>query len=50
MKTNMLTRVRGHFNCASRQTNRFNQRAWIRSVRLLGDKWLLAHPINRIPE
>ena len=47
MKTNMLIRARAHFNCADRQTNRYNQRAWIRSIRFLGDKWLLANPINK---
>lgn len=47
MKINMLTRVRAHFNCAERRINRHNQRAWVRSVRLLGDKWLLAKPISR---
>ena len=46
MKTNMLTRARNHFSCADTKTNRHNQRAWIRSIRLLGDKWLLAKPIN----
>ncbi|TFI06723.1 hypothetical protein E4P35_14330 [Thiopseudomonas sp. 4R-3cl] len=27
-------------------TTRHNRRAWVRSVRMLGDKWLLATPIN----
>lgn len=49
MKTNMLTRVRRHFNndLASRALNRYNQRAWIRAVRALGDRWLLAAPMPR---
>lgn len=47
MKTNMLIRVRQHFNCADAKTNRHNQRAWVRSIRFLGDKWLLAAPINK---
>lgn len=42
MKTNMLTRVRAMW-----PDSRYNQRAWVKSVRLLGDKWLLASPINR---
>ena len=46
MKTNMLTRARNHFSCADTKTNRHNQRAWVRSIRFLGDKWLLAKPIN----
>lgn len=28
-------------------TNRFNQRAWLRSVTWLGDRWLLANPIKK---
>ena len=47
MKTTMLVRARAHFNCADRLTNRHNQRQWIRSIRFLGDKWLLAKPINK---
>lgn len=45
MKTNMLTRVRRHFNCGEKHIDRHNQRQWIRSVRFLGNKWLL-HPEN----
>lgn len=45
MKTNMLIRARQHFNCADVKTNRHNQKAWVRSIRFLGDKWLLAAPI-----
>jgi hypothetical protein len=45
MKTNMLIRARQHFNCADAKTNRHNQRQWVRSIRFLGDKWLLAAPI-----
>lgn len=49
MKINMLVRVRRLFNndFASRLTNRYNQRAWIRSIRTLGGRWLLATPITR---
>lgn len=28
-------------------TTRHNQRAWVRSVLRLGDKWLLANPMNK---
>jgi|GEM_PF-3456259 len=28
--------------------NRFNQRSWLRSVALLGPRWLLAVPLKRI--
>lgn len=27
--------------------NRANQRAWLRAVQMLGDKWLLASPMKR---
>jgi hypothetical protein len=30
-----------------RHTQRHNQRQWLRMVELLGDKWLLAKPIER---
>jgi hypothetical protein len=49
MSTSMLARVRKHFNSdlVPQSTNRHNQRAWIRSIRLLGDRWLLATTIPR---
>jgi hypothetical protein len=30
-----------------REVNRSNARKWLRSVELLGEKWLLAKPIRR---
>jgi hypothetical protein len=30
-----------------REVNRANRIAWIRSVQMLGDKWLLARPIAK---
>lgn len=47
MKTNILKRVRRHFNCGIRHIDRHNRLAWIASVRYLGDKWLLAKPMAR---
>jgi hypothetical protein len=47
MNTHYLQRVRQHFNCAERHINRHNMRAWVRSVRFLGDKWLLAVQVVR---
>lgn len=47
MKVNMLVRVRAHFSAGTRSQNRHNQRAWIRSVRRLGTRWLLYAPIPR---
>ena len=47
MKTAALTLVRKHFNSplVADAINRRNRLAWCRSVRLLGDRWLLAKPI-----
>lgn len=47
MNTAMLTRARRHFcsDYVPQSVNRHNMRAWVRSVRLLGNKWLLAAPI-----
>lgn len=32
----------------SKQINRHNQRAWLKSVQFLGDKWLLARQMPRL--
>ena len=44
MNTSMLTRVRKLFNngLVAPKINRHNQRQWVKSVRHLGAKWLLA--------
>ena len=34
-------------NMAPKHINRANQRAWLRSVQMLGDRWLLAKPMKR---
>jgi hypothetical protein len=49
MNTNALRHVRQLWNVAyvPREINRANQLKWVRSVRLLGDKWLLAQYIQR---
>jgi hypothetical protein len=49
MKTHVLTRVRKHFNSeyVPAYINRRNMRAWVRSVRMLGDRWLLAQPTRK---
>lgn len=48
MNTAHLKRVRRLFDRPDipRHIVRHNCRAWVRSVRQLGDKWLLAKPIN----
>ena len=52
MKTQMLTKARSFYNVdyIPPEINRANQRKWVRSVRLLGDKWLLAKYIERKTE
>lgn len=49
MKTSMLRRVRKHFpdGSAPRRVVRHNRRAWVRSIRFLGERWLLAQPVQR---
>ena len=41
MNTKLLRLVRELYD------NRYYQRQWVRSVRYLGDKWLLAKPLER---
>jgi hypothetical protein len=52
MNTKMLKHVRELFNVpyVARELNRANQLKWIKSVRLLGDNWLLAKQIGRLSE
>lgn len=47
MNTTVLRRVREMFNSdlVPPEHNRSYQRQWVRQVRYLGDKWLLAKPI-----
>lgn len=49
MNTTMLRLARKNFchELAPLSTQRHNIRAWVRSLRILGDKWLLAHCINK---
>lgn len=48
MNTTLLSIARRNFcrDYIPRSTQRHNIRAWVRSLRALGDKWLLAHTIN----
>jgi len=43
MKTEMLIKVRQLFNVdyVPRHINRHNQKQYIKSIRILGDKWLI---------
>ena len=52
MKTQALRHVRKLFchENAPRSVQRHNCRQWVRLIRFLGDKWLLAKPVNRIDE
>lgn len=49
MNTTYLTRARKLFALpyVPTHTQRHNIRAWVASVRYLGDKWLIKTPINR---
>lgn len=49
MNTAMLSKARSMFShqSAPQHVVRHNIRKWARSVRLLGDKWLLAKPVSR---
>jgi len=49
MKTEMLIKVRQLFNSeyVPKHTNRHNQKQYIKSIRQLGDKWLI-HKDNKI--
>lgn len=48
MNSTMLRLARRNFcrDNIPRSTQRHNMRAWVRSLRFLGDKWLLAKTIN----
>ena len=41
MNTKLLRRVRELYD------SRYYQRQWVRSIRMLGDRWLLARPVER---
>jgi hypothetical protein len=49
MNTKMLKHVRQLFNTegVDKRINRHNQRQWVRSIRHLVDKWLLAKHVQR---
>lgn len=50
MNTHYLTHVRQLFATydAPPETIRYYQRQWVRAIRRLGDKWLLAHHVQRL--
>lgn len=50
MNTQVLRRVRELFNSGIPRIDRHNRRQWVRSVRHLGDKWLLAQQVQRQSE
>jgi hypothetical protein len=49
MKTNVLKKLRETYNnpWVPPEFNRSYQRQWVKQIRRLGDKWLLAKPINK---
>lgn len=38
------------WNSGDPKIDRHNRKAWVRSVLQLGDKWLLAKPVQRLEE
>jgi len=49
MNTTALSMARRLFQIAGvpASTQRHNIRSWVRSVRQLGDKWLIANPMDK---
>ena len=47
MKTKMLRKARVLWASGDRRLDRHNQRAWVRAIRRLGSRWLLATPVVR---
>lgn len=50
MNTTVLKKLRAAYNnpWVPPEFNRSYQRQWVKQVRRLGDKWLLAKPVNRL--
>jgi hypothetical protein len=48
MNTRMLRRARILWASGDRRIDRHNTRQWIRALRMLGNRWLLAVPARRI--
>lgn len=49
MNIKILSHVRQLFDSdhVPRHVNRHNQRQWVRSIRFLGDRWLIAKPVEK---
>lgn len=47
MKIKMLIKARQLWRTGDIRMDRRNQREWVRAVRRLGDKWLLAKHVQR---
>jgi hypothetical protein len=43
----LFDRAHDLWNSGDSKTDKHNRKAWIRSVLMLGDKWLLAKPVQR---
>jgi hypothetical protein len=52
MNIQALTAVRKMYNVdyVPASTNRYNQRQWVRALRILGDNWLLKKQVSRKQE
>lgn len=47
MNTYYLKRARELWNSGYRNLDRHNQRAWVRSLKMLGPKWLLLKKVEK---
>lgn len=47
MKTKMLIKARQLWNTGNPRLDRRNQLEWVRAIRVVGDKWLLAKYVER---
>jgi hypothetical protein len=52
MNIQALTAVRKMYNVdyVPASTNRYNQRQWVKALRILGDNWLLKKQVSRKEE
>jgi|TARA_R110000868_G_scaffold46667_1_gene153949 hypothetical protein len=48
MNTYYLTKLKKMWNSGVPELDRYNRKAWIKSIRVLGDKWLLKKAIDRL--
>lgn len=47
-RTQMMRRAIRLWSTGDRDVDRHNRRAWLRAAMRLGDRWILAHQIQRV--